>query len=196
MTNGYNGHSGDYSDNDDEEEEGTSVDGPASLKPNNPQLVFSRAEKVVSGVVFNLKESKVCCTAGDKSARDEEKFLKAKELLTNEARQFVTASKLFVKSATESEDQLLECLNHCVHMIGRIGTVSRDVAVYSVNPSQTESLISKVTDVVETYLETLQAASRAIGRDMNDPSMNVLMKKATSLAGVLTSLMRSLRVFN
>ena len=68
--------------------------------------------------------------------------------------------------------------------------------MYSVNPSQTESLISKVTDVVETYLETLQAASRAIGRDMNDPSMNVLMKKATSLAGVLTSLMRSLRVFN
>ena len=118
MTNGHNGHNGDYSD---DEEEGTSVDGPASLKPNNPQLVFSRAEKVVSGVVFNLKESKVCCTTGDKSTRDEEKFIKAKELLTNEARQFVTASKLFVKSATESEEQLLECLNHCVHMIGRIG---------------------------------------------------------------------------
>ena len=54
----------------------------------------------------------------------------------------------------------------------------------------------KVQDVADTYLQTLQAASRAIGRDMNDPSMNVLMKKATALAGVLTTLMRSLRVFN
>ena len=47
--------------------------------------------------------------------------MRSKELLTTEARQFVTASKLFVKSATESEGQLMECLNHCVHMIDRIG---------------------------------------------------------------------------
>ena len=50
--------------------------------------------------------------------------------------------------------------------------------------------------MADTYLQTLQAASQAIGKDMNDPSMNVLMKRATSLAGVLTTLMRSLRVFN
>ena len=31
---------------------------------------------------------------------------------------------------------------------------------------------------------------------MNDPTMSVLMKRATTLAGVLTTLMRSLRVFN
>jgi hypothetical protein len=42
----------------------------------------------------------------------------------------------------------------------------------------------------------LQAASAAIGKDMNDPSMNILMKRATALAGVLTTLMRSLRVFS
>ena len=40
------------------------------------------------------------------------------------------------------------------------------------------------------------AAGKATGRDMNDPAMNVLMKKATNLASVLTTLMRSLRVFN
>ena len=138
--------------------------------------------------------------------------MRSKELLTTEARQFVTASKLFVKSATESEGQLMECLNHCVHMIDRIGkldisltnchgnflpgTITRDVALSTTTPSQTGALILKVQDVADTYLQTLQAASRAIGRDMNDPSMNVLMKKATALAGVLTTLMRSLRVFN
>ena len=76
------------------------------------------------------------------------------------------------------------------------GNITRDVALSSVSPSQSAGLIAKVQDVAETYLQTLQAASSAIGRDMNDPSMNVLMKRATSLAGVLTTLMRSLRVFN
>ena len=152
------------------------------------------------------------CLAGQGEDRNEAAFLRSKELLTTEARQFVTASKLFVKSATESEGQLMECLNHCVHMIDRIGeqdfsltdchgnflpgTITRDVALSTTTPSQTGALILKVQDVADTYLQTLQAASRAIGRDMNDPSMNVLMKKATALAGVLTTLMRSLRVFN
>ena len=67
------------------------------------------------------------------------------------------------------------------------------MAASSTTPGQTQGLIAKVQDVAETYLQTLQAASQAIGRDMNDPSMNIVMKRATSLAG---SLMRYLRVFN
>ena len=64
----------------------------------------------------------VCRDARD---GDDDKFVRSRDLLTTEARQFVTASKLFVKSATESEGQLVECLNHCVHMISRIGTERR-----------------------------------------------------------------------
>ena len=100
-----------------------------------------------------------------------------------------------VNSATESEGQLMECLNHCVQMIDRIGNVTRDVAILTPTPLQTQTLLAKVRDVADTYLQTVQAAGKAIGKDMNDPSMGVLMKKATSLASVLTTLMRSLRVF-
>lgn len=206
-TNGHrilNGHHEDiYTNSDfdqDDSLEGTSVDDPESdndaLKQAGRMIVFKKAEEVVSHVAHHLRESKVLCVNGDSSHRDEEKFARAKELLTTESRQFVTASKLFVKSATESEGQLMECLNHCVHMIDRIGTITRDVAITTTTPGQTQGLIAKVQDVADTYLQTLQAASQAIGRDMNDPSMNVLMKKATALAGVLTTLMRSLRVFN
>ena len=85
---------------------------------------------------------------------------------------------------------------HDISLCLLTGTITRDVALSTTTPSQTGGLICKVQDVADTYLQTLQAASRAIGRDMNDPSMNVLMKKATALAGVLTTLMRSLRVFN
>ena len=70
------------------------------------------------------------------------------------------------------------------------------MALSTTTPGQTQNLITKVQDVADIYLQTLQAASQAIGKDMNDPTMNVLMKRATSLAGVLTTLMRSLRVFN
>ncbi len=129
--------------------------------------------------------------------RSPEAYSSAKERLTNESRHFVTASKLFVKSATESEGKLLECLSHCVQRIDRIGQVTREVAEHAPpeNAPATEELVGKVRDVAETYLLTVRAAGDAVGKRMNDPSMNVLMKRATSLASVLTTLMRSLRVF-
>merc|ERR1719150_3009789 len=164
-------------------------------------MVFKKAAEVISNVVNHIEESQDLCgknktEQGNSSPaqqnRNKQQYQRAKEQLTNESRQFVTASKLFVKSATESEGQLMECLNHCVHMIDRIGNITRDVALSTTTPGQTQNLIAKVQDVADIYLQTLQAASQAIGKDMNDPTMNVLMKRATSLAGVLTTLMRSL----
>ena len=126
-----NGHAKDvYTNSDfdqDDSLEGTSVDDPdtadqnQALKAAGRMIVFKKAEEVVSHVAQHLRESQVLCLAGQGEDRNEASFLRAKELLTTEARQFVTASKLFVKSATESEGQLMECLNHCVHMIDRIG---------------------------------------------------------------------------
>ncbi len=40
----------------------------------------------------------------------------------------MTASKLFVKSATESERQMLDCLSHCVGMLERVGGMAADCA--------------------------------------------------------------------
>ena len=76
------------------------------------------------------------------------------------------------------------------------GSITREVALSTTTPGQTAGLVGKVQEVADTYLQTLQAAAQALGRDMNHPSMTVLMRRATSLAGVLTTLMRSLRVFN
>ena len=126
-----NGHHGEVYTNSefdhDDSLEGTSVDDPESdndaLKQAGRLIVFKKAEEVVSQVVTNIRESRSLCTNGDMTGRSDVKFARSKELLTTESRQFVTASKLFVKSATESEGQLMECLNHCVHMIDRIGKI-------------------------------------------------------------------------
>jgi len=203
VQNGVNGTSkliiggpiGESNDDPDEED---------ALHRANRAMVFKKAAEVISNVVNHIEESQDLCgknktEQGNSSPaqqnRNKQQYQRAKEQLTNESRQFVTASKLFVKSATESEGQLMECLNHCVQMIDRIGNVTRDVAMLTPTPLQTQTLLAKVRDVADTYLQTVQAAGKAIGKDMNDPSMGVLMKKATSLASVLTTLMRSLRVF-
>ena len=132
ITNGH--HEDVYTNSEFEHDEaletgqGTSVDDPDldndALKQAGRLIVFKKAEEVVAQVVVNIRESRALCTNGDISQRSDAKFGRAKELLTTESRQFVTASKLFVKSATESEGQLMECLNHCVHMIDRIGEFS------------------------------------------------------------------------
>ena len=71
--------------------------------------------------IFFQESKHICVNGCEQRQENEEKFLRSRDLLTTEARQFVTASKLFVKSATESESQLVGCLNHCVSMIQRIG---------------------------------------------------------------------------
>lgn len=188
--------------------EGTSVDDeayPSNLNSSqiNPAIVFQRAESDIKKVVSHLsksceliKKTQNCQTSSTDETLGEKSYPHICEQLTDECRQFVTASKLFVKSATESENQLLQCLEHCVKMIQRIGAICREIAECEKKSDQTEGLILKVKDMAETYLQTVQAASLALGQGVNDPSMNVLMKKATSLASVLTVLMRSLRVFS
>ena len=174
------------------------------LKKSSRNAIFGQAEQVLHKVLDHIDQAQKICNQQQGGAlpgtvqppKSKESYVKAKEQLTNESRQFVTASKLFVKSATESEGQLVECLNHCTVMIDRIGKVTIDVSVHTPTPMQTQSLIGKVRDVADTFLQTVLAAGNTTGRDMNDPAMNVLMKKATNLASVLTILMKSLRVFN
>lgn len=178
--------------------ESNDYDSDEVLKKSSRNAVFGQAEQVLHKVLDHIDQAQKICNQGSAPGvqKSKDSYVKAKEQLTNESRQFVTASKLFVKSATESEGQLVECLNHCVIMIERIGKVTIDVSVHTPTPMQTQSLIGKVRDVADTFMQTVLAAGNTTGRDMNDPAMNVLMKKATNLASVLTTLMRSLRVFN
>ena len=112
-----------------------------------------------------------------------------RERLIHESRQFVTASKMFVKSVTDSPQTMATCLAQCVMLIERMTHAVEDVA----HREQSRDLPAKVRDVARAFLHTLRAAVDASGQGVNDPSMGRLMGKATALAGVLTILMRSLR---
>lgn len=114
---------------------------------------------------------------------------RSRERLIHESRQFVTASKMFVKSVTDSPQTMVACLAQCVVLIERMTQAVEDVALQE----HSRDLLSKVRDVARAFLHTLKSAVDASGQGVSDPSMGRLMGKATALAGVLTVLMRSLR---
>lgn len=160
---------------------------------------YRHTAAVVSDSLKKLNDMIVACSKyeeeGDNVSKEEEQFQRAKDSLTSESRQFVTASKLFVKSATESEEVLLSSLSKCVAILQKMIDLSQLVVKVTSTPSQTLTVMVKVRDVTNAYLLTVRAALTASGRSMEHPSMNTLMGQATSLAGVLTALMRTLKVF-
>lgn len=189
--------------------EGTSVDDDEdqhdALSQAGRILVFRRAEDMVQRIVTQVRASHDACdkvSSAVSSDATSEDYEARRDRLTEDCRHLVTASKLFVKSATESEGRLVECLNHCVHTLERISVAGAELAAASSASAnaqqrrQAKAILAKVADVTEAFLATVRAAADATGRDVNDPAMNGLMKRATTLAAVLTTLMRSLRVFN
>ena len=85
--------------NDDPDEED-------ALLQANRAMVFKKAAEVISHVVSHIEESQELCgksktehgnSSPAQQSRNKQQYQRAKEQLTNESRQFVTASKLFVK---------------------------------------------------------------------------------------------------
>jgi hypothetical protein len=157
-------------------------------------VAFSRARVKIQAAVGILDQLATSTTAAYVINPDEQRHLAAKDVLTTDARRFVTASKLFVKSATESESRVVQCLDDCVSMLAHMARVTKTIAETSDGPKQNQELLVKVRDVGSTFFKTVEAAAGAVGKNLHDPSMNVLMKEATALASVLTALMRTLRV--
>ncbi|KAF2359462.1 FERM N-terminal [Trinorchestia longiramus] len=160
---------------------------------------FKQVTSVVFSSIKSLTKLAAICAEAQKTGniqKNEAKFQAAKDTLTSESRQFVTASKLFVKSATESEETLLQCLSNCLTLLQKMVEVTQQVVQHTATPLQTQNVVVKVRDVSSTYHTTVRAALAASGRGLDHPSMNSLMTHATNLAGVLTALMRTLRVFS
>jgi len=199
-------------DPDDSSLEGTSVDdeedtdgsggsagrGVGDDDAAGKRVDFKMAEELIERALSDIDKADDLCNGGGGGERSREALEKAREALTTESRHFVTASKLFVKSATESEGQMADCLDRCARGAGRLAALASQLAACTPasQADQSRTLVARVREVAEAYLQTVRAADAAVGRGMGDPAMGVLMKRATGLAGVLTTLMRSLRVFN
>lgn len=110
----------------------------------------------------------------------------SKEALLVESRQFVTASKLFVKSATEGSDKVLDHLVTCVALLDRMFAAGEVSVAGGTRPALSQQLKA----VALAYARTVGTAARTAG---DEAAMASLMEQATELASTLTVLMRTLR---
>lgn len=161
---------------------------------------FQEAQQEIDDMIFHLDAT--CqtrfrdCEGGLNQDRDLSKLTNDWETLMLESRQFVTASKLFVKSITESSDKMEGNLSTCVTLLDRIFTVSEFVILQMSTPCQITTLATKLKETATAYSRTVQAAHSASSGGIMNPNMASLMHEATSLATSLTMLMRTLRTFH
>lgn len=124
----------------------------------------------------------------------------AKDALIVETRHFVTASKLFVKSASAGSFQLIDYLSECVTLLERMFHVSERVLTEMLhNQTQATCLVDRLKEVAATYAYTVDTVQRLVGydveqsRDGSNPYIDLMINHATSLATSLSTLMRTLR---
>lgn len=138
---------------------------------------FARAQDQVLGLVLRLQEA-LQGRAGPGPGSDAERS--AREALLSQSRQFVTASKVFVRSASEGGGgpvtaQLAACLSLLEGMCA---------AAEQLAPSS-PALVEQVVAVAVAYARATGAAG--------GPAVGTLVHQATDLASALTALMRTLR---
>ena len=125
--------------------------------------------------------------------RPEQEFIECRETLVLHTRQFVTDSKLLVSSATQSRDKLVYNVNNSMHTLARIVQYAQATMRRMASITQAQSMGLRVKDVACAYRTTVNAANVAAGRPLDDPHMKLLMRQATSLASILSTLMKSLK---
>ena len=159
-------------------------------KGNN---VFKEADIDVQHLIFAIDDSCVEVKRGE-FVCNPDNFVSGKERLVGESRLFVTDSKLLVSSATQSLDNLICNINNSMHTLSRIVHHCQSTMRAMTSTSQAQMLGGKVKDVAEAYKATITAAHAAAGRALTDPNMKILMRQATTLASILSMLMKTLKV--
>lgn len=157
---------------------------------------FQQAQKDISAMIAHLKKISQYPSKVTMVGADGDKFTAAKDALVNESRQFVTSSKLFVKSAMESSEKMIENMAICVALLNRMTAIGELVVMRSSPGEPVLYLVERLKEVAVAYFYTVEAAQQAVGTRIDHPQMSGLMQRATTLATALTSLMRTLRAMS
>lgn len=118
----------------------------------------------------------------------------AKDELTTQSLQLVHSSKMLVIAMSDpSLPDLPENLAVCLTILRRLTELCQDLANHTTAPLQTRNLILKVHDVTAAFRHLITSN---IDRSSQKSIEEHLAAEAESLANVLTTLLRSLRVFS
>lgn len=131
-----------------------------------------------------------------KSSRIDKKplqFNMCKDELQTQVRQFVTDAKLLVSNATQTKAKLAVNMDGSMHSLAKIFLHGQATMFMMEAIHQAQHLGSEVIRVANAYKSTLNAAHAAVGKPLSDPHMKYLMRQATNLASLLSTLLKSLK---
>ena len=153
---------------------------------------FGQATGDVDRLLAELKQTMESL----KSSRIDRKpvqFNMCKEELQTQVRQFVTDAKLLVSNATQTKAKLAVNMDASMHSLVRIFLHGQATMFMMEAIHQAQHLGSEVMRVANAYKSTLNAAHAAVGKPLSDPHMKYLMRQATNLASLLSTLLKSLK---
>lgn len=128
--------------------------------------------------------------AGGGASIDEEKFQKSRNELTEIATQLVTSSKALVATMSNTTPASLpEHLSTSLTALRRITELAQDMTKHTSSPLQTRNIVLKVHDVASSFRELANVQIGPLGAGAQ-------ALQAECLSNVLTTLIRSLRVFS
>ncbi|XP_052077142.1 uncharacterized protein LOC127715157 isoform X6 [Mytilus californianus] len=125
--------------------------------------------------------------------RRPKQFGMCKEELNNRVKQFVYDAKFLVSNATQTKEKLAENLNTCMHTLAKVFLHAQATMIMMVAVHQAQQLGFEVIKVTNSFKSTVNAAQAACGKPLSDPHMRYLMRQATSLATLLSSLLKHLK---
>ncbi|XP_030837006.1 uncharacterized protein LOC764891 [Strongylocentrotus purpuratus] len=154
------------------------------------EAAISRAIQDIELLADDMRDS----ISTVESQPNSRQFRQTKESLLSEVREFTSNTKMVVSAAGQPGQQLKDCTNSSMHTLARLCSATQaSMDVMSSTP-QAKNLGRKVEDVARNFGATLGAASEAHGKPMSDPRMQQLLRKAQTMAALLSALMRSLRM--
>ncbi|XP_022084444.1 uncharacterized protein LOC110975887 isoform X2 [Acanthaster planci] len=134
------------------------------------------------------------CIRAEESASSLMQFRLSKESLISEVREFTSNTKMLVSSAGQSEDQLVRSVNSSMHTLARLCSDAQQTMKAMVSVLQATNLGNKTKEVAINFSNVLSAATEAHGKNLHDPSMQLLLRQAQTMAAILSALMRTLRM--
>ncbi|CAG9865501.1 unnamed protein product [Phyllotreta striolata] len=165
---------------------------------SNREDLLQKTDVAMANLLARLNQVTEQCTTAQQHGGgrliDEDKFQAAKEELTAQCLQLVTSSKMLVIAMSEpSLPELPENLAVCLTILRRLTELCQDLGDHATAPLQTRNLVVKVGDVTAAFRTLLGAE---IDRSSRKAIEEHLAAQAESLANVLATLLRSLRVFS
>lgn len=165
---------------------------------SNRENLLVKTDIAMAGLLVRLDQVAAQCTVaqvrGGGKFISEDKFQMTKEELTSQCLQLVTSSKMLVIAMSDpSLPDLPENLAVCLTILRRLSELSQDLVNHTTAPLQTRNLVLKIRDVTAAFRHLITShVDRSSQRSVEEH----LAAQAESLANVLSTLLRSLRVFS